>query len=93
MDHVDSRFAVKHMYPLRGVDRVSAFRYRDGVASVVQSDLRIRPLRRVEYDRLVDLGVFAGERLEPASLAASGASFKWTRQISRRAIEFPQVSA
>jgi hypothetical protein len=24
-----------------------------------------RPLRRVEYDQLVELGVFQGERIEP----------------------------
>ena len=29
-----------------------------------ESAVRTRPLRRIEYERLVDLGVFAGERLE-----------------------------
>ena len=29
-----------------------------------ESAVRTRPLRRIEYERLVDLGMFAGERLE-----------------------------
>jgi Uma2 family endonuclease len=31
---------------------------------MIKPDLRTRPLRRVEYDRLVDLGMFEGEGLE-----------------------------
>ncbi len=34
------------------------------MTSVVEPNARIRRWRRVEYDRLVDLGMFAGERLE-----------------------------
>jgi Uma2 family endonuclease len=34
------------------------------MASVVQPYVKTRGLRRVEYDRLVDLGMFTGERLE-----------------------------
>ena len=34
------------------------------MASVFDPDLKTRGLRRVEYDRLVDLGTFVGERLE-----------------------------
>jgi len=34
------------------------------MASVIEPDLKTRRFRRVEYDRLVDLGMFAGERLE-----------------------------
>ena len=31
---------------------------------MLESAVRTRPLRRIEYERLVDLGMFAGERLE-----------------------------
>ena len=34
------------------------------MASVIEPYVKTRRLRRVEYDRLVDLGMFAGERLE-----------------------------
>jgi len=34
------------------------------MASVVEPDLKTRRWRRVEYERLVDLGIFVGERLE-----------------------------
>jgi Uma2 family endonuclease len=34
------------------------------MASMIGSDVKTRPLRRVEYERLVDLGMFDGERLE-----------------------------
>ena len=34
------------------------------MASVIEPYVRTRRLRRVEYDRLVDLGMFTGERLE-----------------------------
>jgi Uma2 family endonuclease len=34
------------------------------MASAVESDVTTRRWRRVEYERLVDLGIFAGERLE-----------------------------
>lgn len=34
------------------------------MASVLEPDLKTRRWRRVEYERLVDLGVFVGERLE-----------------------------
>jgi Uma2 family endonuclease len=34
------------------------------MASMFESDVTTRRLRRVEYDRLVDLGMFQGERLE-----------------------------
>jgi Uma2 family endonuclease len=34
------------------------------MASVIDPELKTRRFRRVEYDRLVDLGMFAGERLE-----------------------------
>lgn len=34
------------------------------MASVIEPDVKTRRLRRVEYDRLVDLGMFVGERLE-----------------------------
>ena len=34
------------------------------MASVIESYVKTRRLRRVEYDRLVDLGMFVGERLE-----------------------------
>jgi Uma2 family endonuclease len=34
------------------------------MASAVDSDVTTRRWRRVEYERLVDLGIFAGERLE-----------------------------
>jgi Uma2 family endonuclease len=34
------------------------------MSSVIEPYLKTRGLRRVEYDRLVDLGMFAGERLE-----------------------------
>ena len=34
------------------------------VASAIDPPVNTRRLRRVEYDRLVDLGMFAGERLE-----------------------------
>ena len=34
------------------------------MASVIEPDLKTRRFRRVEYDRLVDLGMFVGERLE-----------------------------
>lgn len=34
------------------------------MASVAEPDLKTRGLRRVEYERLVDLGMFDGERLE-----------------------------
>jgi hypothetical protein len=33
------------------------------VASVIEPELKTRGLRRAEYDRLVDLGMFEGERL------------------------------
>jgi len=35
-----------------------------GMASVIESSVKTRRWRRVEYERLVDLGVFVGERLE-----------------------------
>jgi Uma2 family endonuclease len=34
------------------------------MAPVIESDLRTRRWRRVEYERLVDLGIFTGERVE-----------------------------
>ncbi|MET0849955.1 MAG: Uma2 family endonuclease [Candidatus Rokuibacteriota bacterium] len=34
------------------------------MAQVIESDLRTRRWRRVEYERLVDLGIFTGERVE-----------------------------
>jgi Uma2 family endonuclease len=34
------------------------------MASALESDVTTRRWRRVEYERLVDLGIFAGERLE-----------------------------
>ncbi len=34
------------------------------MASVVEPDLKTRRWRRMEYERLVDLGIFMGERLE-----------------------------
>jgi Uma2 family endonuclease len=34
------------------------------VASATEAEMKTRRWRRVEYDRLVELGVFAGERLE-----------------------------
>ena len=34
------------------------------MASVVEPNLKTRRWRRVEYERLVDLGIFVGERLE-----------------------------
>jgi len=34
------------------------------MASMIEPDLKTRRWRRVEYERLVDLGTFAGERLE-----------------------------
>lgn len=34
------------------------------MASVVEPDLKTRRWRRMEYERLVDLGIFVGERLE-----------------------------
>jgi hypothetical protein len=34
------------------------------MASVVEPHLKTRRWRRVEYERLVDLGIFVGERLE-----------------------------
>ena len=41
-----------------------SFRYRRPMASVIDPSLKTRRWRRVEYDRLVDLGMFVGERLE-----------------------------
>ncbi len=34
------------------------------VASVIEPDVKTRRWRRLEYERLVDLGMFVGERLE-----------------------------
>ncbi len=34
------------------------------MASVIEPYVKTRRWRRVEYERLVDLGIFAGERLE-----------------------------
>ena len=39
-------------------------RYRVGMASALEREATTRRWRRVEYERLVDLGVFVGERLE-----------------------------
>lgn len=36
----------------------------DTLSAMPGSAVRTRPLKRVEYERLVDLGMFAGERLE-----------------------------
>ena len=34
------------------------------MARIIKSEVETRRLRRVEYDQLVELGMFAGERLE-----------------------------
>jgi len=34
------------------------------MASVIEPSVKTRRWRRVEYERLVDLGIFVGERLE-----------------------------
>jgi Uma2 family endonuclease len=39
-------------------------RYRSAMASALEREATTRRWRRVEYERLVDLGVFVGERLE-----------------------------
>jgi Uma2 family endonuclease len=39
-------------------------RYRGEVASALERELTTRRWRRLEYERLVDLGIFVGERLE-----------------------------
>jgi hypothetical protein len=41
---------------------------------VIEPYVKTRRLRRVEYDRLVDLGMFAGERLELPMDCSSSAS-------------------
>ena len=51
------------------------------MASVFEPHLKTRGLRRVEYDRLVDLGTFVGERLE----LLDGLLVVWEPQGSRHA--------
>jgi Uma2 family endonuclease len=46
------------------VDGPLRFRYPNAMASVIEPYVKTRRLRRVEYDRLVDHGMFVGERLE-----------------------------
>ena len=52
------------MYPRRFVDAPGREGYRRRMARIIESEVETRRLRRVEYDQLVELGMFAGERLE-----------------------------
>jgi Uma2 family endonuclease len=52
------------MYPPRYVDGRAGGHYGRPVARIIESEVETRRLRRVEYDRLVELGMFTGERLE-----------------------------
>jgi Uma2 family endonuclease len=52
------------MYPSRYVDGHRRDRYLAPVAHVIKSDVETRRLRRVEYEQLVEMGMFTGERLE-----------------------------
>jgi len=49
---------------LDDVDDPVATRYRTPMAAATEPYLKTRRWRRAEYDRLVGLGIFAGERLE-----------------------------
>ena len=49
---------------LDDVDELATTRYRTPMAAATEPSLKTRRWRRVEYDRLVDLGIFVGERLE-----------------------------
>src|SRR5262249_40195189 len=46
------------------IDGPRAEHYRGFMASMTGSEVRTRRWRRVEYERLVELGMFVGERLE-----------------------------
>jgi len=51
-------------YPIEDIDDATTGRYRTRMASLIDVPVKTRRWRRVEYDRLVELGMFEGERLE-----------------------------
>jgi Uma2 family endonuclease len=55
---------VRHWIGSATLTNLGPTRYRTRMAAATEPDLKTRRWRRAEYDRLVDLGVFVGERLE-----------------------------
>ena len=52
------------MYPPRDVDGYRRDEYCGRVAHVIKNKVETRRLRRIEYEQLVERGMFAGEHLE-----------------------------
>jgi Uma2 family endonuclease len=51
-------------YHVGDIDAREVDRYRSAMASLIDVPVKTRRWRRAEYDRLVELGMFDGERLE-----------------------------
>lgn len=49
-------------------------------------ELAVRPLRRTEYDKLVELGVFEGERIELLDGARAAAHWCVSSRLLRRTL-------